>query len=148
MLVCVDAVRHLPFATRDLVTLPEVQKISTYYVSLDAESKIQTGKAIPRGFWGFLEVDTPRFRHIQHMNLAKLSAVHTGRRYSPGNNRGTVSGRVDPRAIVRTEGLCQWKIPMTPSGIEPVTFRLVAQCFNQIRHRISPRMKLLCLIRP
>jgi hypothetical protein len=60
--------------------------------------------------------------------MAVRSASRAGRALPPGRFLVLISvrGLVDPRAIVRVEGLGQLKNQMASSGIEPATFRPIA----------------------
>jgi hypothetical protein len=75
----------------------------------------------------------------------RLSASRAVLPLPPGRSLVLISvgSWVDPRAIVRLEGLGQLKNTVTSSGIESATFRPVAECFNQLLERKPPKTVLL-----
>ena len=92
------------------------------------------GKAVPLQSWTVPEGSRSLNRH---MNVVRLSALRTGCLYpqeiflvlillGAESTPGPQCGRKD---------YVNEKFPMTPSGIEPTTFRPVAQCLNHLRHR-------------
>jgi len=83
------------------------------------------------------------------MKVVMLSALHTGHLYSPGNIPCThfCLSLSQPQGHGAAGRIMSMKLPMTPSGIEPETFRLVARCLNQPRHRVSPEGKYPSAIR-
>ena len=59
-----------------------------------------------------------------------MSALRIGHLYPQGTHFSR------PQDYSAAERIISIKITVAPWGIEPATFRLVAQCLNQLRHRV------------
>jgi hypothetical protein len=108
---------------------------SEKFVVCHTYNRSKKGKAIP-----LLALTGPEgSRKLRLLDL-RQSAHEVGKVVSPTHRPPllqqiflvliSVRDWVDPRAIVRPEGLCQWKIPITPSWIDPATYRFVAKSHN------------------
>jgi hypothetical protein len=100
------------------------------------QSHYGSGQALGvSGVWG-----SQISRHSAHEGGEIISPTHrpplSPRKYSLYSFLLKDESTPGPYEVVRPEGLCQWKIPITPTGIEPATLRLVAQCLNQLRYRL------------
>ena len=89
----------------------------------------------------------PEFLDSQYMKVVRLLFLHTSHLYPPEDIPGTISvrGWVDSRAILQQEGLSQWKMLTSPSGIKPTTLLLVVLCLNQLYHCISSAIEISSL---
>jgi hypothetical protein len=89
------------------------------------------GKAVPLQAWSVPDGST-KLRFPDFMTRAQDGGKVVSLTHRPPLPQEihlvliSVRGSIDLRAIVRPEGLCHWKIPMTSSEIEPATCRFVA----------------------
>jgi hypothetical protein len=125
-------------------TYLNVEKRPICSFSLRKKSKSNPCAGLKRA-WGLHEVEATTFQDNRHLKVLRLSALRTGHLYPQGIFLIVISVRdsVDPKAIVRPEGLCQWKI-----AIEPATQRIVDKCQNQLRPRMPPVINVVLLTPP
>ena len=82
------------------------------------------------------------------MKVVKLSSLRSGRHYTPGNIPGThfCYRLFRPQGHIAAGRIVNKKIPITPSGIEPATFRIVAHCLNHMRDSVRRYKRVVSLI--
>jgi hypothetical protein len=83
---------------------------------------------------GLSEVEAPHFLHKRLTDGGEVVSLTCRLPFTLRKILVLISvrGLVEPRAIVRLEGLGKLKNPMKSIGIESATFRLIAQCLNQL----------------
>jgi len=95
---------------------------------------------------GLQKVEAPRFSRQAERECSKFVSP-THRLPLPSSRYPLYScllqAESTPGLKLRPVGSGQWQSPMTPSGIEPVTSRLVAKFLNQLRRRIPKTVIIL-----
>ena len=97
-------------------------------------NKVSQSRYRPGVTWTVPESLGSQISWQRHRMVVRLSALTTGRFYPQEIILVLISvrGWVETKAIVRPEGVCQWKIPMIQLGIEPAISRFVPPIYIYI----------------
>ena len=106
--------------------------METYYAAvIHNELKVKVLPFLYRP-WGLHEFEAPRIStQSKNEGGGVVSPTHC-----PSLTAISLTGRVDPSALVWPEDSNPLKMSMITPEIEPATFLLAAHCFNQLSHRL------------